>query len=59
MLWELYHGKLIENEIFIDQRVLKKTDDKLDTLVRLCLNKNAQQRPSIRDIVVRLDNIFR
>lgn len=25
MLWELYHGKLRENEIFIDQRVLKKT----------------------------------
>lgn len=58
MLWELYHGKLIENVIFIDQRVLKKTEDKLDILVRKCLNKNAQQRPSIRDIVVRLDNIF-
>ena len=58
MLWELNHGKLRENEIFIDQRVLKKTEDKLATLVRKCLNKNAQQRPSIRDIVIRLDNIF-
>lgn len=58
MLWELYHGKLVENEIFIEQRVLKKTEDKLDILVRKCLNKNAQQRPSISDIVVRLDKIF-
>ncbi|XP_062608315.1 uncharacterized protein LOC134270153 [Saccostrea cucullata] len=57
-LWELINGERIDLERRFEKKIFKGKGGDVENLIRACLNPNPKQRPTIFEIVAKLDVIF-
>ena len=59
LLWELWNGQLIESEEFVSRNILQSTvQDEFQGLVQSCVDCIPTKRPTVFEIVMKLDKIF-